>query len=148
MIMDKKGAGAAVDFGQYLPMLIPSSPSSSSSPVTTTGENVYKLMEDLSHAPSLKEQMALLQVAKQQLRPQIMTIMQQMSTSSSSESISNDSACVVALLMLYLLPVTLPLRKSLDWVFDMMVKDQQKVDSSLQTDISREVNCKFFPLMS
>ena len=148
MIMDKKGAGAAVDFGECLPILLPSSPASSVFPVTTTGGNVYKLMEDLSNASSLKEQMDLLQVAKQQLRPQIMTIMQQTSFSSSNESISNDIACIVALLMLYLLPVTLPLRKSLDWVFDIIAKDLQKVDSSLQADISREVNFKFYPLMS
>ena len=145
-IMDKRGAGAAINLGEYLSLLLPLKvhidPSSYLFTATTEGA-VHKLIYDISCSPSLKEQMALLQAAKQQLKPQIMVVMQHESMSSLNESISTNIYCLVVLLVLYLLPVTLPLRKSLDWVFDFIAKDHEKVDPNLQTEIIREVNRHF-----
>ena len=133
-IMDKRGAGASANVEEHLSFLLP--PKDNIDSLPKTEGMVYRLMRELSDAPSLMEQIAVLQAAKQQLRAQMMECMQ---TGSSLSSPSDSIAPCVIVLDLYLLPVTLPLRKSLDWVFDVFAGDHVSVDSSLQTEIIRKV---------
>ena len=167
IIMDKKGAGAAVDLSALLPLLLPSNstpPASNRAHLDVHAHTplegaVYKLLHDLSVASSLKEQITLLQTAKQHTRAPLlacmcdqlhntgdMTIPPISSSSSSAAPISTsqrDISCVISLLSLYLQPVTLPLRKSLEWVIELVIRDHPNVDTTLQTAVIREVHSMF-----